>query len=328
MSGSFVFTVPSFAEKTKYPLTINNCGYSITFEKAPERVVSIGQSSTELLYLLGLQDKVVGTAVWFTPVLEEYAAINEKIERLADNEPSFESIVAKKPDFVMAQFQFHIGPVGTVATVEQFQELKVPAYVSPADCLNKNNLEGGDGTRITPFTMDSVYQEIEELAQIFDIQDKGQEVIADLKAREKAAREKLKNSIENVSAVFWFSSPDMEMDPYVAGKYGVPAYMMSTLGIKNIIDSPDEWPTVGWETIAKADPTIIVLGKMSRRRFTADDWEEKMKFLKTDPVVKLMPAVEKNRIIVLDAQTMNPGIRTVFGIETVAKEIEKLKITK
>lgn len=55
---------------------------------------------------------------------------------------------------------------------------------------------------------------------------------------------------------------------------------MSTLGVKNVIDSQDEWPTVGWETIAKANPTVIVAGKMDRRRFPADDVDVKLDFLK------------------------------------------------
>jgi ABC-type Fe3+-hydroxamate transport system, periplasmic component len=326
LSGALLLTstVIASAQKTQYPLTIESCGYKVVFEKAPERVVTIGQSSTELFYALGLHEKVVGTSVWFTPVLEEYAAINEKIEKLADNDPSFESILAKKPDLVAAQYQFHVGPLGAVGTVEQFSDVRIPTYVSPVDCKGKDNSNGGDGMRTSAFTMDLVYQEIEELAQIFDIQARGQKLIADLKAREDSARKKIEGMEKGTSAVFWFSSPDMELDPFVAGKYGAPAYMMSVLGIRNIIESSEEWPSVSWEIIAKADPTFIVLAEMSRRRFPADNWEEKIKFLKSDSVTKLLPAVEKDRLIVLDAQTMNPGIRTVIGIESVADSIAAL----
>lgn len=67
----------------------------MTFTHAPERTVSIGQSTTEILYLLGLSDKVVGTAVWIGPVIKGYEEANAKIDRLADNDPSFESVLAK-----------------------------------------------------------------------------------------------------------------------------------------------------------------------------------------------------------------------------------------
>ncbi len=103
---------------------------------------------------------------------------------------------------------------------------------------------------------------------------------------------------------------------------------MSTLGVKNIIASEEEWPTVGWETIAKANPTIIVAGKMERRRFPADDVAVKLKFLDTDPVTNLMPAVKEKRIVEMDAQAMNPTIRTIEGIEVLADALEKAGLSK
>ncbi|MGH6761996.1 MAG: ABC transporter substrate-binding protein [Phyllobacterium sp.] len=324
-----LLTLPAAAEPAHYPLTIQNCGQPVTFEKAPERTVSIGQSTTEILYLLGLAEKVVGTAVWIGPVLDGYEETDAKIERLADNDPSFESVVAKKPDLVTAQFQWHVGPEGIVATPAQFAELSIPVYTSPADCAAKDNSGGGDGVRHSAFSMDLIYQEINELAQIFDVQERGTEVVAKLKAREETARKKIDASgVEKHSAVFWFSSAELDIDPYVAGKNGAPGYMMSALGISNIIDSDEEWPTVGWETIVKANPGIIVIGKMDRRRFPADDWEIKMKYLKSDPVTSMMPAVRANRIVVMDAQAMNPTIRTIEGIEVLAEAVEKFGLPK
>ena len=77
------------AAETVYPLTINSCGQDITFKQAPARTVSVGQSTTEVLYLLGVADRVVGTALWIGPVLKGYEEANAKVERLADNDPSF-----------------------------------------------------------------------------------------------------------------------------------------------------------------------------------------------------------------------------------------------
>ncbi|MCM2473681.1 ABC transporter substrate-binding protein [Rhizobium sp. CG5] len=311
----------AIAASTTYPLTLENCGRSITFDKAPSRTVSIGQSSTEILYLLGLSDRMVGTAVWLSPVLAGYEEANAKVERLADNDPSFESVVAKKPDLVTTQFQWHVGPEGIVGTPEQFAELSIPVYTSPADCTAKDNSGGGDGVRHNAFSMDLIYQEIRDMAQIFDVADKGAEVIATLKQREAAARAKVGAGDGKLSAVFWFSSAELAIDPYVAGRNGAPGYILSTLGIRNIIESDEEWPTVGWETVAKADPAIIVIGKMDRRRYPADDWTVKMEYLKSDPVVSLMPAVKAGHIVVMDAQAMNPTIRTIDGIEALATAV-------
>lgn len=78
----------SSAEPTQYPLTIENCAREITFQSAPDRVVSIGQNGTETLFWLGLADVLQGTALWRSHGLPEFAAVNAKIERLDYNEPT------------------------------------------------------------------------------------------------------------------------------------------------------------------------------------------------------------------------------------------------
>ena len=329
LAGAVTLVISGTAQaaETQYPLTLQNCGRPVTFQKAPTKTVSIGQSSTETLYMLGLADKVVGTALWFSPVLKGYEDVNAKIERLADNDPSFESILAKKPDIVTVQFQWQVGPEGVVAKPEQFEELGIPVYTSPADCVGKENNAATDGVRYQVFTMELVYQEIRELAQIYNIQDKGEEIVAALKAREAAARAKVLVAKDKLSAVFWFSSA-ADADPYVAGKNGAPGYIMSALGIENIVKTDDEWPTVGWETIAKAAPTMIVAASMDRRRYPLDSLEAKLDFLKTDPVASLMPSVENNHVFAMDAQAMSPTIRTIEGIELLADAIEKAGLAK
>lgn len=308
------------AVETTYPLTLSNCGRTIVVQRAPTRTVSIGQSSTEILYLLGLSDKVVGTALWVSPVLKQFEAVNAGIDRLADNDPSFESVLAKKPDLVTVQFQWQVGPEGVVAKPEQFEELNIPVYTSPSDCADKENSAASDGVRHQPFTMDQVYKEIRELAMIYNVQAKGEELVADLQRREAAARAKIASAKGKLSAVFWFSSA-AGADPYVAGRNGAPGYIMSALGIDNIIKTDDEWPTVGWETIAKADPFIIVAGAMDRRRYPLDSLQAKLDFLKNDPVASLMPAVRQGHVFSMDAQAMNPTIRTIDGIEALANDI-------
>lgn len=315
------------AAETQYPLTLQNCGRTVTVQRVPTQTVSIGQSSTEILYMLGLADRVVGTALWVGPVLKGYEQVNAKIKRLADNDPSFESVLASKPDMIAVQFQWQVGPEGVVAKPEQFEELGIPVYTSPSDCVGKDNSAASDGVRHQVFTMELVYKEIRELAQIYNVQDRGEAVVDELKKREAAARAKVAAADGKLSAVFWFSSA-ADADPYVAGQNGAPGYIMSALGITNIIKTDDEWPTVGWETIAKSSPTMIVAGSMERRRYPLDSLESKLKFLKTDAVASLMPAVQNGFIFEMDAQAMNPTIRTIEGIELLAAAIEKAGLAK
>lgn len=216
--AAFWLAIPAHAE-TAYPLTLTNCGVEVTFDAAPESVVTVGQAATEILYSLGLGDKVQGTSVWFTNVLPEFEALNAGIVRLADNDPSFESVVAKRPGLVAVQYEWHVGAQGIVATREQFADLAIPTYTLPADCTGKDNTTGSDGTRLELYAMDSLYQGITELAQIFDVSDRGEALVADLRAREAAAIEKAQAlDLDAASAVFWFSSAEMDIDPYVAGQ--------------------------------------------------------------------------------------------------------------
>ena len=313
---------PSFAA-TQYPLTLTNCGQQVTFEKAPPKIVSIGQGMTEVLLSLGLADKIAGTAVWVGPVLPQYAEANSKIKRLADNDPSFESVVGAEPDLVAAEFEWHVGAQGSVGKREQFSELGINTYVAPADCVAKINTDGGDGVRKELFTMDLIYQEIADLSKIFDIKERGDALIADLKKREADAIASISGaSAKNLPVVFWFSSKEVNGDAFIAGKNSAPAYILKTLGAANVVTTEEEWPLVGWETIAEATPAVIVIATMDRRRYAADDPKVKLDFLENDPVTKELDAVNNKRFVMMDAQSMNPTIRTIDGIEILAKGIK------
>ncbi|MCO8170295.1 ABC transporter substrate-binding protein [Pseudomonas sp. 21LCFQ02] len=319
LAATFSLAGLAQAAATQYPLTIDNCGKPQTFAQAPERAVTIGQAGTEILYSLGLGDKLVGTSLWFNNVLPEFKAQNDKVERLADNDPSFEAVIGKRPQLLTVQFEWMVGPQGVVGTREQFSDLKIPTYLLPSDCEGKDNLVGADGTRTQNFQIDTIYKSVSQLAEIFDVQERGQQLNAELKGRlDNATRKLAGKDLSNTSAVFWFSSADLEIDPYVAGRQGVADFMLQTLGVRNVVESSEEWPTVGWETLAKANPTWIIIARMDRRRFPADDFQKKLEFLHQDPVTKNMDAVKNNRIIILDADAMQAGVRLFRGLETLA----------
>lgn len=312
---------------TQYPLTITNCGQTVTFDKAPARIVSIGQGMTEILFSLGLADKIAGTAVWVGPVLPQYAEANAQIKRLADNDPSFESVVGEEPDLVAAEFEWHVGTQGSVGKREQFSGLGINTYVAPTDCVAKVNTDGGDGVRKELFTMELVYQEIGELAEIFDIKERGDALIAELKKREADAAASIAGA-KDLPVVFWFSSKEVNGDAFIAGKNSAPAYILKALGARNVVTTEEEWPLVGWETISQANPAVIVIATMDRRRYAADDPQVKLDFLANDPVTSQLDAVKNKRFVLMDAQSMNPTIRTIDGIEVLAKGIKDAGLAK
>ncbi|MGY0065738.1 ABC transporter substrate-binding protein [Streptomyces sp. QTS137] len=307
-----------------HPLTLDNCGHRVTVKSVPQRVVSLNQGTTEILLSLGLADRMAGTATWTDPVAKGLEKANASVPRLADNGPSFEKVLDTEPDLVTASFVSTLGK-GGVATREQFEELGVPTYVSPADCAaGKDNDSGGDGSRSRPLALDTVYGEIRDLARVFGIEERGDRLVAELKERVREATEGLDAS--GTSLMYWFAN---SQSPYLAGCCGAPGAITRAIGAENAFsDTRDEWPQVNWETVADRDPDVIVLGDLTRRSQTAETAEAKIRFLETNPATRNLAAVKEKRYVLLSGQAMNPSIRTVEGIEQVAAGLRDFGLTK
>ncbi|TWS26494.1 ABC transporter substrate-binding protein [Tsukamurella sputi] len=311
-------TDPSTTGGGAYPIRLANCGETVAVEKKPQRIVSLNQSSTEILLSLGLADRMVGTGTWTDPVLPSLEAANAKVPRLADNYPSFESVLSKEPDLVTASFTSTLAQ-GGVAPRERFEKLGVPTYLTPTECEGKR-ATGGDGTRDTPLTLDLIYREITELARLTDVPAAGEKLIADLKGRVGATESGAK--AKDVSAMFWFASAE---SPYLAGCCGAPGIIANTLGIKNVFDdTKDEWPQINWEAVAQRNPTVIFVGDLTRKSETAETAAAKIAYLESNPVTREMDAVKNKRYIAITGAAMNPSIRTVYGIEDAADGLRRL----
>ncbi|MBY5886710.1 ABC transporter substrate-binding protein (plasmid) [Rhizobium leguminosarum bv. trifolii] len=319
---------PSLAGSATYPLTLENCGAQVTFQKAPERAIGLGQNSAEILLLLGLQDKMAGTAFWPSKVLPQLAEANAKVKLLTVEMPTFESILAENPDFVAAALPSLVGPNSKVAKREDFDKVGVATYLSPSTCLSTKDVKDQYGSRAELWNMDLLYREIDELSQIFDVADRGQTLIADFKAREAKLRSSVSKDGKNLSYVFWFSSPSPSADAYLGGKNSASGFIADLLGGHNAISAEAEWPTLGWEGIIASNPDVIVVASLDRNRWELDKPEAKINFLNTDPAVSQIPAVKNKTIVIMDGQAMNPTVRTVCGAEQVAGQLKALGLLK
>ncbi|MGW7596136.1 ABC transporter substrate-binding protein, partial [Streptomyces rubiginosohelvolus] len=307
-----------------YPVTLRNCGRTVTVDAPPRRAVSVDQGTTEILLSLGLADRMAATATWTDPVMKGLEKANATVERLADNAPSFEKSLDAEPDFVTASFVSTLGK-GGVATREQFEKLGVPTYVSPSDCAaGRDTDSGGDGSRSKPLTLDVVYGEIRDLAHAFGVDERGEKLVARLKERVHQATEGLDAS--GVSLMYWFAN---SQSPYLAGCCGAPGAITRAVGAENAFsDTHDEWPQINWETVADRDPDVIVLGDLTRKQQTAETAKAKMRFLETNAATRNLTAVKRKRYILLSGQAMNPSIRTVEGVEQVAAGLRDLGLAK
>ncbi|MEU8760191.1 ABC transporter substrate-binding protein [Streptomyces sp. NPDC048659] len=304
-------------------VVLDNCGLRVEVERPPRRAVALDQGSAEILLSLGLADRMVGTATWTDPVLKGLEDENAKVPRLADRYPSFEKVLAAEPDFVSASFLYTLGK-GGVAPRERFAGLGVPTYLSPTDCVDKDNSGDGDGIRTRPLTMDTVYGEIRDLARVFGVPERGEKLVGELRTR--VAKATAGPGFGDASVLYWFSDA---RGPYMAGCCGAPGVVSGTLGVRNVFDdTKEEWPQINWETVAERDPDVLVIADLTRRAQSAESAAKKIEFLESHPVTRNMTAVRKKRYVVLSGQAMNPTIRTVEGIEKLAAALRAYGLAK
>ena len=169
--------------------------------------------------------------------------------------------------------------------------------------------------------MDLLYQEFDDLARIFDVQDRGQALIADFKAREANLRAEFSKR-DDLTFLFWFSSPSPADDAYLTGGNGPSAYLADLLGGSNALKTEAEWPALGWEGIMATNPAVIVAAQVDRKRWGLDEAQNKIDFLTNDPAVSQMEAVKAGRIAVISGASMNPSINTIYGAEQLAEQLK------
>ncbi|WP_221349519.1 ABC transporter substrate-binding protein [Streptomyces beigongshangae] len=163
--------------KTGYPVTLENCGERITFEKAPSRVVvmngaSVGEVST--LLALGVQDRIVANQQGYgrSEVKGRAAAI--KALPTGDVKPNDafdvprEAMLGLRPDLVLSTTSYGFDAKNGFATRDQLKDVAANSYVSPQGC-------GQDNSKMT--IADS-YTLLRDMGKVFNVGDRAEEVIA------------------------------------------------------------------------------------------------------------------------------------------------------
>ena len=317
-----------------YPRALDNCGQKVRVDEPPRRAVSLDQGTTEIMLSLGLADRMVGTATWTDPLMKGLEKPNAPVKRLADNAPSFEKVLDTEPDFVASSFESTLGK-GGVATRGQFEELGVPTYVSPSDCT-KDNSGDGDGARTSPahhgrrlrrgtrpgpgLRCRGARREAGRRAQEPD-----GEATAGIDAGTDGKDQKGERA-GKATLLYWFANSE---SPYMGGCCGAPGIITNAVGARNVFDdNHEEWPQINWETVADRNPSVLVIGDLTRRSETAETAEKKIEFLESNPVTRTMDAVRHKRYVLLSGQAMNPTIRTVEGVEKVAAKLREIAPAK
>ncbi|SHI25118.1 ABC transporter substrate-binding protein [Streptomyces sp. 3214.6] len=170
-------TETTAASKTGYPVTLDNCGRSETFEKEPSRVVvmngaSVAEVST--LLALGLQDRIVANqqSYGMSEVPGRAAAVKAlptgdiKLNEAYDIPR--EAMLGLRPDLVLSVTTYGFDEKNGFATRDQLKQVGAGSYVSPQGC-------GDDPSRMT--VADS-YQLLRDMGRIFNVGDRAEKLIA------------------------------------------------------------------------------------------------------------------------------------------------------
>lgn len=294
------------AAASAYPLTIDNCGTEVTFDAAPERVVTVKSSTLELMLALGLADKVVGTAFSDGPVPASYADAADGLEVLSDKVPSQEATLAVEPDLIYAGWESNLSAEGA-GERDALAALGVASYVAPAACK-------GEGYMPDPLTFELVFDDFEQLGAIFDVPD----AAAELVATQRAALDAITPSEAGFTAL-WYSSGDDQ--PFVGAGIGAPQMIMDAAGLDNVAaDVHDTWTAMSWEAVVEADPDVIVL--VDAPWNTAD---AKIAALSSNPATAALPAVQGERYVIVDFPATEAGVRNVDAVASIVEQLDALE---
>ncbi|RKR86232.1 iron complex transport system substrate-binding protein [Micromonospora pisi] len=291
---------------TAGPVVVTNCGLPLTVAAPPRRAVALEQNATEIMLSLGLADRMAGTSYQTDPVLPELRAGYEKVPVLAKLYPSREALRAANPDFVYSTYASAYASDAAGARKE-LGDLGVPAYLSPFSCEDPSAAKD-------EVTFDGIFAEIGDIATIFGVPDRGEQVVAAQRARLDAAKRNAGTAPD--TSLLWYYSGTKT--PYVAGHGGLPDTISSLLGARNAFtDAQQKWPAGNWEEIAQRNPDIIVLADLTRGG-EGDSAASKIEFLRSNPVTAKLDAVVHNRFITVSGSSMDPSVRSVTALEQVS----------
>lgn len=288
------------------PISVDNCGKTLTFDKVPERIVVHDMNMTDMAFALGLQKKIVGlTGItgWYK-TSPDFNKLRGDIPELAPKYPSVENLVAVKPDLFFAGWYYGMKPGGAV-TPESLAPFGIKTMVLTESCIHLNK------DRPTA-SMDLLYDDVLRLGKVTGTSAKAEELVKGWKEQLAALSKIIGN--KNGLRVFLLDGPADK--PFTAGKFAIPDAMIRAAGGTNVThDLPASWGRTSWEAVAATNPQFLVLLDYQKGNGAADTF----KFLEKHPAMAATDAVKNKRWIGLRYEELTPGPANVKAIEKMAK---------
>jgi iron complex transport system substrate-binding protein len=262
----------------------DDMGRQVVINGVPKRIVSLAPSNTEILFALGLGDRVIGVTRYCN--YPEEAKGKEIVGGFAT--PDLEKIIALEPDLILA--------FGTLQKllVAQLEE------------------RGQTVFWIYPHTVNEVLDTFERfgkltgsLAAAQDLRKRTEEKIKSVEAKIKDIPEQERVNVFRVMGI----DP-----PGTIGGYSFQTDVYRHAGGRNIFtDTDKDYFELDFETLHKLDPEIIII--------CGEDEEESRARLKNHEGWQGLTAVKEGRIIVISCDLIcRPSPRIGLTIEELARK--------
>ena len=262
---------------------VDALGRKLFLAKAPSRVVSMAPNVTEMLFALGLEEKVVAV----TPFCD-YPPEAQSKTHLGGTNPSIEQILALKPDLVLAP-QDIIQP----DLLLNLDRVKVPTFVLQAAQL------------------EDVLAQIQTVARMFDRSKAGDELAATIRQRIAVVKERTQ-SLAHPRVLYVLNTDPLQ----TVGPGSFIHQLIEAAGGANIAaGTSTAYPRFALEEVLARDPELIVFPVGTAEGIPEEERQQWRRW-------SSLSAVKYNRLVLVPSVLVDrPGPRIVEGLELLAKAI-------
>jgi len=219
-----------------FPVTIESDAGTFTLEAAPQKIVSLSPSATEMLFAIGAGDQVIAVDEF------SYYPPEAPVTDLSGFEPNVEAVLGYEPDLVIISNDANDLVAGLTAA-------EVPVLISAAP----GDIEGG-------------YDLIAQLGIATGNVDQTAEVVATM-------REEMDAAFASAPGAPVRIYHELDDTYFSASSFGFIGAIYAELGATNIADAADTdqtgFPQLTEEAVVEADPEVIVI--TDGVGYTADD---------------------------------------------------------
>ncbi|WP_329789469.1 ABC transporter substrate-binding protein [Lentzea sp. DG1S-22] len=293
------------------PVTVTNCGQQVTFDRVPSKVVTNDTGITEMMFALGLGDRMAGYVVNGIDTVDirtsPWKADFESGKHLSDK-ISKEVVQGANADFVFAGWNYGFSE-STGFTPDSLKELGIATYQLTEACRNGVGKQRG----IMP-ALDALYTDLRNLGKIFRVEAEAEELVKGY--QEQIARAGRLMEGKPRPKVFLYDSGQDQ--PFTSGRNAAPQDVISKAGGENVFgDLNDSWTTVNWEAVVQRNPDVVLIVDYADGE--ANTPEQKQAFLEGFAPLANSPAVKGKRFFSLPYAALVESPRNPASVEAFAE---------